>query len=194
MPSVNTLYAITSELGISLDELFSAADQASAPAEESEPAPAAASATAPTSRPAPSDAPAASAPAIPQRAGAGPVVRREQAHVLELSSGVRWELLTAQPDATVDFIRTTYESGSESTPATALMRHQGREYGTVIEGELNVTVGFQTFQLRPGDSISFDSSVPHRLFNVGDVPAVAIWVVVGRNGDYRHGDAEPHGG
>jgi mannose-6-phosphate isomerase-like protein (cupin superfamily) len=27
-----------------------------------------------------------------------------------------------------------------------------------------------------GDSISFDSSRPHRLTNVGDVPVEAIWV------------------
>lgn len=194
MPSVNTLYSITSELGISLDELFSVADQSSSRETTTSSSPEATEPDTGADRIGAGDRSAASAPAGAQRGGAGPVVRREQAHALELSSGVRWERLTAQPDPSVDFLRATYEPGSESTPETALMRHQGREYGTVIEGELNVTVGFETFRLRAGDSISFDSSVPHRLFNVGEVPAVAIWFVVGRSGDYRHDDAEPRNG
>jgi quercetin dioxygenase-like cupin family protein len=65
------------------------------------------------------------------------------------------------------------------------MRHSGHEYGTVVEGTLGVTVGFETHELQAGDSISFDSSTPHRLFNAGDVTAIAIWVVVGRGGDPR---------
>jgi mannose-6-phosphate isomerase-like protein (cupin superfamily) len=66
------------------------------------------------------------------------------------------------------------------------MRHGGTEYGVVIEGRLGVTVGFETFTLEPGDSISFDSSIPHRLFNMlSDRATRAIWVVVGRRGDTR---------
>lgn len=174
MPSVNTLYAITSTLGISLDALFAPAeperDGTAAWTEDRE------------------AAPAASTPV--ERSGAGtrsPVVRRAEAQTLTLASGVRWELLTAEPDSAVDFLRTTYLPGSESTPADGLMRHNGHEYGTVIEGTLGVTVGFETYELQVGDSISFDSSTPHRLFNAGDVPAVAIWVVVGRGGDMRTG-------
>jgi hypothetical protein len=34
-------------------------------------------------------------------------------------------------------------------------------------------------------SISFDSSSPHRLWSVGEEPAEAIWVVVGRQNDSR---------
>jgi len=35
--------------------------------------------------------------------------------------------------------------------------------------------------LEAGDSISFASTTPHRLANVGDVPVHAIWCVVGRD-------------
>jgi mannose-6-phosphate isomerase-like protein (cupin superfamily) len=47
--------------------------------------------------------------------------------------------------------------------------------------------------LGPGDSISFDSTVPHRLTNPGDEPVRGVWVVVGRQDDSRLGgfDAEP---
>jgi hypothetical protein len=34
-------------------------------------------------------------------------------------------------------------------------------------------------------AISFDASAPHRLWAIGDQPARAIWVVVGRQSDSR---------
>ena len=46
-------------------------------------------------------------------------------------------------------------------------------------------IGFETYELGPGDSISFESTMPHRLFTLGDEPAEAIWFVVGRRGDPR---------
>ena len=46
-------------------------------------------------------------------------------------------------------------------------------------------VGFERYDLGPGDAISFDSSSPHRLWAIGDEPAEAIWVVVGRQSDGR---------
>jgi transcriptional regulator with XRE-family HTH domain len=154
MPSVNTLYSITSNLGLSLDELFASTSGAQ---------PGAAA-----------DAPRSS-----------PVQRADSRRALTLGSGVSWELLTSEPQPTVDFLRATYDVGSESCPADALMRHAGTEYGLVVEGRLAVTVGFETHELEPGDSISFDSWTPHRLFNLADRPSIAIWVVVGRRGDPR---------
>ena len=57
-----------------------------------------------------------------------------------------------------------------------LIRHVGTEYGFILSGTLEVTLGFETYRLTTGDSISFDSSRPHRLANVGDIPVEAIWV------------------
>src|SRR4051812_23674355 len=85
-PSIGTLYAIVSELGLSLDELFSDA-------------PSAALATAPTS-------------ADPSRAEdegqvaaeRDSIVRADRRKSLQLDSGVRWERLTASTDEDVDFL------------------------------------------------------------------------------------------
>ena len=43
-------------------------------------------------------------------------------------------------------------------------------------------LGFEQFELEPGDSIGFDSTQPHRLWNLGDEPVHGIWFVVGRDG------------
>jgi mannose-6-phosphate isomerase-like protein (cupin superfamily) len=55
----------------------------------------------------------------------------------------------------------------------------------VISGRLGVRIGFDEYDLGPGDSISFDSSSPHRLWAIGDDPVKAIWVIVGRQSDSR---------
>ena len=37
----------------------------------------------------------------------------------------------------------------------------------MLSGTLNVTVGFDDYVLGPGDSIFFESTIPHRLHNDG---------------------------
>lgn len=113
--------------------------------------------------------------------GSSPLVHPEQRKIIELDSGVRWEQLTARREEGVDFLHAHYEVGGSSTVDESLMRHQGREYGYVVSGTLGVRIGFDEYQLGPGDAISFDSTLPHRLFNKGPEPVDAIWLVVGRN-------------
>jgi transcriptional regulator with XRE-family HTH domain len=154
-PSVGTLYAIVNVLGLSLDRLL--LDEAAAPVPQSR-------------QPA---------------AGIDPVVRRGRGQVIRLASGVTWERMTPPEPQDVDFVSVVYEVGGESCPADSLVRHSGTEYGHVLAGQLTVTVGFETYQLGAGDSITFDSTMPHRLFNAGDQRVKAIWFVLGRRGDPR---------
>ena len=114
-----------------------------------------------------------------------PVVRRGGGKAIELASGVRWERLAPETPQDVDFLHVVYEVGGASCPPDSLMRHSGSEYGHVLKGQLGVTIGFETYELGPGDSVSFESSMPHRLFTIGDGPVEAIWFVVGRRGDPR---------
>jgi mannose-6-phosphate isomerase-like protein (cupin superfamily) len=50
----------------------------------------------------------------------------------------------------------------------------------VISGTLGVTIGFEDYTLGPGDSISIDSTSPHRLYNRGNEPVRGIWFALGR--------------
>lgn len=114
--------------------------------------------------------------------GRGPVVHPGERATIDLDSGVRWEELSALHEEGIDFLEAIYEVGGASTPDESLMRHQGREYGYIVSGTLHIQIGFQTFVLEPGDSIAFDSTMPHRLWNLGDEPVHGIWFVVGRDG------------
>jgi len=149
-PSVSTLYAIVTELGVSLDHVFQVHEFEGTATE-----------------------PAGSA-------GTGPVVRPDERHVIELASGVRWERLTSHHHEDVDFLHVVYDVGGASAPEERMMRHRGREYGVVLFGRLCVQLGFERHDLGPGDSIAFDSTQPHRLWNAGDEPVDAVWFVVGR--------------
>jgi quercetin dioxygenase-like cupin family protein len=75
-----------------------------------------------------------------------------------------------------------YDVGGSSSSNETLMRHPGREYGYVISGKLGVQVGFERHELGPGDTIVFDSTQPHRLWNLGEEPVHGVWFVVGRDG------------
>src|SRR3954454_11582064 len=156
-PSVNTLYALASELGISLDSLLFIDAQQPAVAD-------------------PVDAPNGAAEVVLPH---DPVQRAASRSTIRLGSGVVWERLTSESIKNVDFLHVTYEVGGESSPTDAFQRHTGQEWGYVLTGTLAVRIGFDEFILQPGDAISFDSATPHRLFNAGSVPATAVWFVLG---------------
>ncbi len=154
-PSVSTLYSLASELGASVDELLF------------------------------EDAPIASKPSgdrwafLTDHPHMEPVQRGSDRQVIELDSGVRWERLTTESVPGIDFLYLVYEPGGESSPRDGMQRHTGREWGYVIEGTLNVTIGFDEHVLEAGDSVAFDSTVPHRFHNDGDTEVRAIWYVLG---------------
>lgn len=155
-PSVSTLYQIMTELGESLDALMF---------EEG----------------APSDVTDIER-YLQVHPHVAPVQRQPDRKVIELNSGVRWERLTTESVPGIDFLYVVYAPGGESSSAEAMQRHGGREWGYIHKGELHVTVGDQDHVLRPGDSISFDSTTPHRLWNAGSEEVHGVWFVLGRHG------------
>ena len=153
-PSVSTLYALVTELGMTMSDVFGDT--------------------------------AAPVPRVRERSdGDGIVTGPGGRSIINLASGVRWERLTPYSDPDVEFLHVVYPVGAESCPDDALVTHGGREYGYVTSGTLGVRVGFDEYELGPGASIAFDSSSPHRLWTIGDEPAQAIWVVIGRAADPR---------
>ena len=98
--------------------------------------------------------------------------------IIDLASGVRWERLTPQSEAMTDFLEVIYSPGGHSTDERRPLRHDGREYGLIVSGTLQANVGFESYELGPGDSIAFDSSTPHEYLNKTGDYVHAIWVVV----------------
>ena len=163
-PSVNTLYAMARELEISLDELlFVDARPSMLPPDGTPAEPSSARARDPE-------------PRAPRR----PVQRAHDRKSIRLASGVVWERLTTESIPNVDFLYVTYEPDGASSPEHEFQRHGGQEWGYVLSGTLGVTVGFDDYVLEPGDAIALDSTIPHRLYNLGASPVHAVWFVLGR--------------
>lgn len=190
-PSVGTLYAFVSELGLSLDELMNDSQAAPVvvPVEPETPAAPEPVAPSETPRRVVDEHPFATAgPPGPifgsdgEWEGRRPPVQRADSRQRLQISGATWERLTNGDDPYVDFLHVRYSPGGESCPADHFIRHGGREYGTIITGRLLVQVAFDEYTLGPGDSIRFDSMTPHRLSNAFDEESLSIWVVVGRRG------------
>ena len=174
-PSVATLYTFARILDVSVDELFEADPLGGAE---------------------PVAAPVAAAPLVPANGVAAvldPVHawqpseyanRISVAHPthrphLEMAAGVVWERLAATPEKGVNFMKITYQPQATSTAGGELLTHDGYEYGYVVSGEVEVTVGDELFTLRAGESLGFDSRIPHVLRNSGDVPFEGVWFVHG---------------
>jgi transcriptional regulator with XRE-family HTH domain len=160
-PSVSTLYAITEALGLPVEDLFG-----------------------PGGDGATSGVPERTRPALPAYLSAdrarpvGPYVAPADRELLTLDSGVTWERLGQVPHHHVDFLLVTYQPGGASSAGGELMRHSGTEYGYLVSGRLELTLGFDRHVMGPGDAVCFESATPHRYANPGSEPAVGVWFVV----------------
>ncbi len=157
--SVPALYSVAHELGVSMHELLDPPD-----ALES-----AAAAPGPTRR------------SHTTLEDVGMVQRAAEHPSIKLSSGPRWSRLTAVGEDGAEFLEVVYAPGA--TGSAEYIRHDGREYGVIISGRLNVEVDGLVSILEPGDSIVFDSTLPHRFWNESTGEVRAIWFVRDRPGN-----------
>jgi transcriptional regulator with XRE-family HTH domain/quercetin dioxygenase-like cupin family protein len=176
-PSVATLYAFSQRLNVSVDQLFEGTHN-SGEADAGEPG--------------------GHGPVEPRAAVAGmtdpalvwrpsefanriSVVHPRHRSHLDMAAGVVWERLAATPELAVSFMKIVYAPGASSADTGELARHAGYEYGYVTAGQLEVTVGDEVFLLNEGESLGFDSSIPHVFRNPGSIEMQGIWFVHGRD-------------
>jgi len=50
------------------------------------------------------------------------------------------------------------------------------ECGLLLEGKIEIQVGERVYRMKPGDTITLNFSIPHRLSNCGKRKARAVWV------------------
>lgn len=156
--SVRALYNVVSVLGITMDSLFEDAVGRSEQGDSSTP-------EVPDVVRGPLDD-----ALVVLRAGARPTI--------PLPGGTRWERLTPKPEVGAEFIEVVYPPASEDPqPPQDFIQHSSREYGLVTQGSLTVQVGFERAVLRQGDSIAFDSHIPHRFWNETPGEVRAVWFI-----------------
>jgi quercetin dioxygenase-like cupin family protein len=65
----------------------------------------------------------------------------------------------------------------QALQADEFRSHPGEEFAHMLEGALRLWIGDAVYDLRPGDSAHFKSTVKHRVENPGDRPAVYLSVL-----------------
>ena len=89
------------------------------------------------------------------------------------SNGIHYFLVGQhRPQRQMCILREVMPPGTDT--GESMLLHEGEEGGVVVEGEVEVTVGDQVRVLHAGEGYYFESKVPHRFRNVGEVEAVVF--------------------
>lgn len=109
-----------------------------------------------------------------------PVVRKADRRdlrgaVREANGDAIYELLTPDLNGSIEALWIVTPPGSASIDGP--FTHGGEEFGIILSGKKDVYLGDKKYVLEAGDSITYDSSIPHWYKNGYDEPCVALWVV-----------------
>ena len=106
------------------------------------------------------------------------IVRKNERSFFKSRPGVLYERLAQVEEQGRDGIEAydiTIAAGAKT--GSAEYGHPGWELGIVEAGQAELSVGNQTYTLKPGDSVSFRAESPHILTNPGGKPLRMFWVI-----------------
>jgi transcriptional regulator with XRE-family HTH domain len=87
---------------------------------------------------------------------------------------IRAQLLTPNLRGKLEVIITVEEPSDEKGE---VLMHEGEEFGLILEGSYEVTVGSNIHRLEEGDSISYSAEIPHSMRNPGEQNSKTLWVI-----------------
>lgn len=58
-----------------------------------------------------------------------------------------------------------------------LYSHVGEEFGLVLQGELEIELGGETYLVHQGESFYYNSTQPHSWINPGEKDTIVVWVI-----------------
>ncbi len=100
-------------------------------------------------------------------------VRPSQRKILETSPGVRMELLAWGNTAMEPHLFRIKPGGGSGESYS----HEGEEFLHVLRGEFEISLnGNERYLLKSGDSLYFESSMPHKWKNPGRTESWILWV------------------
>src|SRR6195256_4498760 len=107
-------------------------------------------------------------------AGENPrLVRPAQRKILEPNPGVRMELLAWGHTAMEPHLFRVKPGGGSGES----YKHDGEEFLHILRGRFEIWLGAKEhYQLKTGDSLYFQSSIPHRWKNTGRAEAWLLWI------------------
>ena len=102
------------------------------------------------------------------------LTRPENRKTFTVDEEIKFQLLTRGINVPFEFLLNRFPPGS--TFGEGFHTHEGTESALLLEGELKVETDGEVHHLKPGDTPTMKSSVPHRVSNPGEREALAVWV------------------
>ena len=94
--------------------------------------------------------------------------------VLTTQGGVEHQLLSRNLTLPFEFI--SFEMPPGASTGEEPYSHEGLECGLLLEGIMEIQVGDRIYRMKPGDTFTLNSSIPHKFSNCGKKMARAVWV------------------
>ena len=108
----------------------------------------------------------------------GMVVRRDARKVIRAPGApVSYELISPDLRHKMEMILVRLKPGVDSSA----MAHEGEECALVLKGRVVITVADVDYELNEGDSIYYDSGLPHKARAAGDEPAEVVSAITPPN-------------
>lgn len=107
------------------------------------------------------------------------VRKAERRNLVLPNATTSYQLLSPDLNRKIEMIFTTLRVGSASCEEP--LSHPGEECAFLLKGKVSVEVGTEKFVLDEGDTLYFDSTLPHRIVNLGDVPAEIVSAITPPN-------------
>lgn len=74
----------------------------------------------------------------------------------------------------LEVLEARYENGAKSRKP---LSHFGEKIAILVEGKLEVTIEDRVYKLSSGDTLYFNSELPHVVSNPAEEPARVLWVI-----------------
>lgn len=104
------------------------------------------------------------------------VLRRDERPALQFGILGRKLLLTPRPLHHLEVFAGELEVGGSTGPEP-YAHGDSEELFVVVSGAVRLELGGEEFELEPGDSIDYRSSIPHRVVNTGQELAEVLWII-----------------
>jgi len=106
-----------------------------------------------------------------------PLIKRaERRYTDRLGTGLNVELLSL-PDAYKQMEPFIIKFDPGATSGSKQQQHFGQVFIYLIKGKIKISLNNKNYIMNEGDSIYFNSNVPHSFANINNQVSEAIWVV-----------------
>jgi transcriptional regulator with XRE-family HTH domain len=101
------------------------------------------------------------------------IVRKNERKVVQVGKGeVTFELLSPNLTRTIEMMKGRVKPGGVTCEEP--LSHYGEENLIVTQGKMKIQIGQDYFELDEGDSVYYLSSIPHKIWSIGDKELIFI--------------------